>query len=55
MRKVIEEKSINGMFLQVVEESYEFGTHYVLYVNGKPGVHSTDLERVIKHMHRWIR
>ena len=55
MRKVIEEKSAKGLLFQVVEESYEFGTHYVFYVNGEPGFHSTDLDRVVKYMNSWVR
>lgn len=53
--RVVEEQVSRGIKFQIVETRYEFGTHYVLVVNGEPGFHSTDLERVQKYMQSWIR
>lgn len=42
------------MLFQIAETSYEFGQHYVLIINGEPGFHATDLERVQNYMNRII-
>lgn len=52
--RVIEEKQAHGTTCTIVETLYEFGRHYVLLVNGEPGFHSTDLERVQKYMRSWM-
>ena len=48
--RVITEKNVNGVLFQIAKSQYEFGTHYVLVMNGEPGCHSTDLERVEKYL-----
>ena len=53
--KVIEEHHANGMTYSIVETLYEFGRHYVLLINGEPGFHSTDLNRVQRYMKSWMR
>jgi hypothetical protein len=52
--RMIEEKKAGGMLFQIAETSYEFGQHYVLIINGEPGFHATDLERVQNYMNRII-
>ena len=52
--KVVEEKTIGSMTVQIVETKYGYGTHYVLVVNGKPGFHSIDLDRVEDYMNFWV-
>ena len=53
--RVIREQESRGMLFQILETRYEFGTHYVLAINGMQGFHSTDLERVEKYMNSMIR
>ena len=48
--RVVQEKSGHGITIKIVETDYEFGTHFVMLLNGKPGFHSTDLERVERYM-----
>lgn len=50
VKEVIVEKKYNGFNLVIAETYYEFGTHYVLCANDIPVFHSTDYERVVKHM-----
>lgn len=52
--KIIEQQQAHGMTYMIAETAYEFGTHYVLFVNGQPGFHSTELERVRKYMQSWM-
>ena len=52
--RVVEERQAHGMTYTIVETLYKYGRHYVLLVNGAPGFHSTDLERVQKHMAGWM-
>ena len=44
--RVVERKSSNEIVAEIVETAYEFGTHFVLVLNGHPGFHSVDYERV---------
>ena len=53
--RIVEEKESHGLKFQIVETQYEFGTHFVLKINGEPGFHATDLERVEKYMNSFIR
>ena len=39
----------NGMLLQIVKTN-ECGGRFYLYIDGEPGFHSLDLERVEKYM-----
>jgi len=48
--RIVEEKEGHGVVFQIVETRYEFGRHYVLFMNGHPGFHSMDLERVQDYM-----
>ena len=48
--RVIEEYHVNGILFQIAETKYEFGRHYVMIMNGKPGFHSVDLDRVLNYM-----
>ena len=52
--RVIEEHKVHGITFTIVETLYEFGRHYVLLVNGEPGFHSIDLERVQDYMRSWM-
>ena len=52
--RVVEEQRAHGIICTIVETAYEFGRHFVLMVNGKPGFHSTDLERVQNYMKSWL-
>lgn len=52
--RVVEEAESRLGKLVIVETQYEFGTHYVLLENGKPGFHSTDLERVRNYLKTWL-
>jgi hypothetical protein len=52
---VIENHHSNGLTYTIVETQYAFGHHYVLLINGEPGFHSTDLERVQRYMKNWMR
>lgn len=44
-----EGRARNGMFLQIVKTN-ECGGRYYLVVDGEPGFHSLDFERVEKYM-----
>ena len=48
--RVVDECRANGVHFQIVETKYEFGRHYVIMLNGVPGFHNTDLERVQDYM-----
>ena len=49
--RVIETRSLpNGMEIKVVESIGDFGKHFLLLIDGEPGFHSTDLERVLRYM-----
>ena len=52
--RVVERKTTNGIVAEIVETTYEFGTHYVLIINGHPGFHSVDLDRVENYMNDMI-
>lgn len=54
IRVIEEHHTNNGLSFSIVETQYMFGRHYVFLVNGKPGFHSTDLERVQKYMRSWL-
>ena len=51
---IIDRRQAHGLEFTIAETKYEYGTHYVLFVNGQPGFHSIDLERVQRYMERWI-
>ncbi len=53
--RVIEEHNVGGTLFQIVETKYEYGSHYVLLMNGESGFHSTDIERVQKYMNSMIK
>lgn len=46
----IERKEAHGIVAEIAETAYEYGTHYVLFLNGHPGFHSVDFDRVEKYM-----
>ena len=48
--RIVEEEYVSGVCFQVAETEYEFGRHYIMLMNGEPGFHSTDLERVQNYM-----
>ena len=52
--RIVEEKSYRGIVFQIAETFYEFGRHFVLVINGEPGFHSTDYERVQRYMNSLI-
>ena len=52
--RVVEEHQAHGLTYTIVETMYEYGQHFVLLVDGEPGFHSTDLERVQKYMKSWM-
>lgn len=52
--RIVEEHQAYDLTYIIAETLYEFGTHFVLIVNGEPGFHSTDLERVQKYMRSWM-
>lgn len=49
--RVVEAVEVKGLSMEIVETEYEFGRHYVFVVNGMPGFHSLDLERVRNYMY----
>lgn len=53
--RVVDEHDNNGILFQVVETQYEFGRHFVFLMNGEPGFHSTDCERVLKYMNGIVK
>lgn len=48
--RIIDEKRAHGIIAQIAETSYEFGSHFVLFLNGQAGFHSTDYDKVKNHM-----
>lgn len=53
--RIVEEERSHGITCTIAETMYEFGRHYVLFVNGEPGYHSIDYERVHDYMESWMR
>ena len=52
--KVIKSKLLpNGMLLQIVKAE-ACGGRYYLVVDGEPGFHSLNLERVENYMNSWL-
>lgn len=49
--RIIEERRAHGILFQLVETQYEFGYHYVCFINGMPDYHSVDLEKVREYMY----
>ena len=45
-------RKAHGVTYTIAETAYEFGRHYVLYANGIPGFHSTDLKLVRNYMEK---
>ena len=50
IKEILYENIIKGYHLIIAETYYEFGTHYVLFVDSEPGFHSTDYDKVFKYM-----
>lgn len=44
--RVVERRQVGRFEFAIVETMYEFGRHYVCLMDGEPGFHSVDLERV---------
>lgn len=52
---LIREERVGGMVYQIVETAYEYGRHYVLVINGRPGFHSVDYDRVEAHLNSILK
>ena len=50
IKQIIEEHMAHGLKFTIAETYYEFGTHYMLLVNGMPSYHSVDLDKVQEYM-----
>lgn len=48
--RIIDRKVAHGIVAEIAETEYEFGRHYVLILNGRPGFHSVDYDRVEKYL-----
>ena len=45
---------ISALFSNIIQKRNSLGTHYVLVINGNPGFHSVDLDRVQNYMNEFI-
>ena len=52
--RIVEQATSHGMTFTIAETLYEYGRHYVFYIDGQPDFHSTDLERVKNYMKIWM-
>ena len=52
IKRVIEDMHNNGVHFQLVEIS---GGSYMILMNGQPGFHASDLDRVRDYMHSMVR
>ena len=52
IKRVIEDMHNNGVHFQLVEIS---GGSYMILMNGQPGCHASDLDRVRDYMHSMVR
>ena len=50
IKQIIEEHMAHGLKFTIAETYYEFGTHYMLLVNGMSSYHSVDLDKVQEYM-----
>lgn len=51
--RIVDEVQAHGATFTIAETAYEFGRHFVIYINGVPDFHSKELERVRNYMRMW--
>lgn len=53
--RIIENRTAYGMTFTIAETLYEYGRHYVFFIDGHPGFHTTDLERIREYMRSYLK